>query len=271
MVSKNELNEWGSRLAIASLSIARMDYQNAMDRHDWNMSIRRSQEAVELMAKAAICSLGEEFVRGHGEKPHQQLSRLLDNERGRLTQIPINSPVPKVIGSYHEGGNYDRQETLYGLEVRIFGDIIKIFQVVAGQRSEIISQEIPKLLTEFPVDILVDTIDVYDEKNRFVIAFKSEVLLLLNETGYTIKPINNVHYCKYLRPDDWAAMISDAAKLGEFRDKAFYYEKIFTQEEAQECGKIMYNIISNISLHMTTLEFPIGKITTNVSNRVDPI
>lgn len=63
------IQEAGKKLVEESERVLRRDAKNALDEQDFNMAVRRAQEAVELTLKGALKMLGVDYPRVHDPAP----------------------------------------------------------------------------------------------------------------------------------------------------------------------------------------------------------
>ena len=78
-MSKN-IQEEGKKLVSESERILRRDVRGALDEGDFNLTVRRSQEVVELALKGALRILGVDYPRTHDVAP--VFSEQIQQKRG---------------------------------------------------------------------------------------------------------------------------------------------------------------------------------------------
>jgi HEPN domain-containing protein len=61
----NSNKELGERLIDEAERICKWDLKTAIEKEDWNLAIRRSQEVVELSLKGALKFLGIDYPKAH--------------------------------------------------------------------------------------------------------------------------------------------------------------------------------------------------------------
>ncbi len=114
------------------------DYTAALRRRDWNMAVRRAQEAVELLIKGAIYATGSTASFGHGSQAATQLREMLESERYQVTEYVTSSNVPAQIQmGYKDDGSS-------GHAVNLFGRIITLLRMTHGVLSLVEEHVLPE-------------------------------------------------------------------------------------------------------------------------------
>lgn len=112
------MQEMGGRLIEEGETILRRDARNALDEQDYNMTVRRAQEAVELVLKGALKMLGVDYPRVHNPAPvfseqvKQKLEAVEPETLDRIEEVSLWLSQARAPSFYFERdyGEEDAQQ-----------------------------------------------------------------------------------------------------------------------------------------------------------------
>ena len=104
------MQDMGKRLIDAGETILRRDARSALDEQDYNMVVRRVQEAVELTLKGALKMLGADYPRVHDPAPvfsqqvRQKLSGVSSDTLAPIEDVSLWLSQARAPSFYFERG-----------------------------------------------------------------------------------------------------------------------------------------------------------------------
>ncbi|MBD3885494.1 HEPN domain-containing protein [Phormidium tenue FACHB-886] len=213
------------------------DYTSALHRQNWNMAVRRAQEAVEQLIKGIIYATGNKAEFGHGDKAAIQLRGMLETDGVKVTEHSTSSDVPTRINvSFADDAQSGHAVSLYGRQVHLLKMEGGTFQAV--WEHTLPDQEM--------------NLVIYHERKRggyIIITDGPRLVLIFNELGGEFFYSDDLYNPVYLSKEAWDLMVEATKLLGKWRDPAFYHEKTFSEADAKEAGekmKLVYSMVKQV-------------------------
>lgn len=223
------------------------DFRRAFVNQDWPLSVRRAQEASELLVKAAILSHGVQYNWGHGgsgkkpgDGPVEQLRALSKSKTELLHTVKREENVPVFFVCTFAD---DKTQGHAILLCKNTLTLQKVYNVTydthdrvncCGRGDNIWEVEV-EWITESPIKLIRHTL----QKEFIVVTQGTRVIAAFNEHGGEQFANSSEFTGVQIRDSAWDAMLDAADALQKDRDPAFYHEKPYLKADAKAAGERM--------------------------------
>lgn len=131
------LQDMGNQLIDAGEIILRRDARSALDEQDYNMAVRRAQEAVELTLKGVLKVLGTDYPKVHDPAPvfsqqvRLKLSGVTSGILERIEEVSLWLTQARAPSFYFER-SYSQEDAqrAFGDATFVVDEIKKIVQLI---------------------------------------------------------------------------------------------------------------------------------------------
>ena len=190
------------------------DHAAAMKRGDWNLAVRRAQEALEVTAKGAILLLG-------GDPPKTHSPAFINHLRGMLeSEVARNSrKFPAIAAGYLDEDNW-----IGGTRT---GQIAGLLKSVGGAHTMLGEVGLGDWRTGMNVDVDGSTVAMY---------LDGQLVLETSDTTFSGMMGPKRYLPVDMDGESWRRIAQSAEVLHRQRDPAFYREITFDHGDARDAG-----------------------------------
>ena len=223
-MKREERYESGDRLFKDAVFIRDEVIPKAQDAGRWNIVVFEAYRVSELLIKALF------FYAGWSPRQSHELDKVIDDLQRLLEKTKYS--IPFVYSLVAKGGNC-YAVTFLGNRIRFFKRISNVYTQIGG------GHYLPSLTVN---DIVTLRIDI--NGSLLTVKLNNEVILSISDSSITQQPLQ-LHRT-LVKPAD-SARVEKIKKivtaLRRTREEAFYSERSFSEQEAEEAIAHMMEVI----------------------------